>query len=197
MTQLGTHAAELRSALERLGELDSQLEAGAAAIARSFGRGGKLLAAGNGGSAAEAQHLTGELVGRLHPARERRALPAIALHADTSTLTAVGNDYGYDRIFARQVEAIGRGDDVLVVLSTSGSSKNLVSAVEVASELGMTSIGLLGPGVRPLHERCNHVLAVQSESLQAIQECHLVLLHVLVERVEDLLSGAGSTDDGR
>src|SRR5436853_9110 len=82
-----------------------------------------LLAAGNGGSAAEAQHLTGEFIGRLHPARERQALPAVALHADTSTLTAVANDYGYERIFSRQVEALGHEGDVLVVLSTSGASK--------------------------------------------------------------------------
>jgi len=186
---LDDHSAVLRRALERLGELEAPLRAAADSVARSFRAGGSLLAAGNGGSAAEAQHLTGELVGRLHPDRERQALPAVALHADTSTLTAVGNDYGYDRIFARQVEAIGRAEDVLVVLSTSGSSKNLVSAVDVASHLGMVTIGLLGPGVRPLHERCTHVLSVPTDSLQAIQECHLVLLHVLVEQVEDLLAG--------
>lgn len=195
MSKLDAHAADLRSALERLGALDASLEASAAAIARSFRAGGKLLAAGNGGSAAEAQHLTGELVGRLHPARERQALPAVALHADTSTLTAVGNDYGFERIFARQVEAIGRSDDVLVVLSTSGASKNLVNAVDAASEIGIETVGLLGPGVRPLHERCTHVLAVESESLQAVQECHLVLVHVLVESVEDLLSGSAPKTD--
>lgn len=184
---LDDHSAVLRRALEQLGALDEPLRAAAVAVATSFRAGGKLLAAGNGGSAAEAQHLTGELVGRLHPSRERDALPAVALHADTSTLTAVGNDYGYDRVFARQVEAIGRPEDVLVVLSTSGASPNLVAAVDVATELGMTTVGLLGPDVRPLHERCTHVLAVPSDSLQAIQECHLVLLHVLVEEVEDLL----------
>lgn len=189
MSTLDDHAAVLRRALDQLGELDAPLQAAARSIGRSFRAGGKLLAAGNGGSAAEAQHLTGELIGRLHPARERQALPAVALHADTSALTAIGNDYGYDRIFARQVEAIGRADDVLVVLSTSGASKNLISAVDVAAELKMVTIGLLGPGVRALHERCTHVLAVPSESLQAVQECHLLLVHVLVEQVEDYLAG--------
>ena len=146
------------------------------------------MAAGNGGSAAEAQHLTGEFLGRLDPARERRALPAVALHADTSTLTAVGNDYGFDSVFSRQVEALGCANDVLVVLSTSGASTNLVRAVEAASDRGMISVGLLGPGSRPLHERCTHVLAVPTDSPQAVQECHLVLVHALVELVEDLLS---------
>lgn len=190
MSILDDHSAVLRRALDLLGELDAPLQAAAISITRSFRAGGKLLAAGNGGSAAEAQHLTGELIGRLHPGRERRALPAVALHADTSALTAVANDYGYDRIFARQVEAIGRADDVLVVLSTSGASKNLVNAVDVASELGMVTVALLGRGVRPLHERCTHVLAVPADGLQTVQECHLVLVHVLVQLVEDLLAGA-------
>lgn len=188
---LGDHAATLRGALDDLCELDASLQAAAGAIARSLSAGGKVLAAGNGGSAAEAQHLTAELLGRLHPARDRRPLPGVALHADTSTLTAIGNDYGFDQIFSRQVEALGRADDVLVVLSTSGASKNLVNAVEAATKLGLETIGLLGPGVRPLHEKCTHVLAVSSDSLQAVQECHLVLLHVLVEQAEELL---GRTD---
>jgi len=186
---LEDHAAPLRRALDELGGLDEPLRAAADSIVRSFRSGGKLLAAGNGGSAAEAQHLTGELIGRLHPARERQALPAVALHADTSTLTAVGNDYGFDQIFARQVEAIGRAEDVLLVLSTSGASQNLLSAVDAAVNRGMVTIGLLGRTVRPLHELCTHVLAAPTDSLQAIQECHLVLIHVLVEQVEDLLAG--------
>src|SRR5579862_8750438 len=177
MSNLDDRVAALRRALDHMGELEEPLHAAAGSIVRCFRTGGKLLAAGNGGSAAEAQHLTGELIGRLHPGRERQALPAIALHADTSALTAVGNDYGYERIFSRQVEAIGRADDVLVVLSTSGASRNLVNAVDVATDRGMVTVGLLGPGVRPLHERCTHVLAVHADSLQAVQECHLVLVH--------------------
>jgi D-sedoheptulose 7-phosphate isomerase len=188
MTVLEKRVKTLRRALEHLHEVEAPLRAAAGSIAWSLGTGGKLLAAGNGGSAAEAQHLTAELLGRLDAARDRRALPAIALHADTSTLTAVGNDYGFERVFSRQVEALGRPNDVLVVLSTSGASTNLVRAVDVARDLDMISIGLLGLGSRPLHERCTHVLAVPTENPQTIQECHLLLVHALVEATEDLLS---------
>lgn len=187
MTILGDHQATLRGVLDDFGVLEAPLQEAADVLARSLHAGGKMLAAGNGGSAAEAQHLTAELLGRLHPARERRPLPAVALHAETSTITAVANDYGYDQIFSRQVEALGRPEDVLVVLSTSGASKNLVNAVDAANELGMATIGLLGAGARPLHQKCSHVLAVPSDSLQTIQVCHLVLVHVLVEQAEDML----------
>ena len=190
MSALEQHLAGLRNALDEVGELEGPLQAAADSIARSFLAGGTLLAAGNGGSAAEAQHLTGELIGRLHPDRERGGLPAVALHADTSALTAVANDYGYEQIFARQVEALGRVGDVLVVLSTSGASKNLVGAVDVANARGMVTVGLLGRGARPLHDRCTHVLAVPADDTQTIQECHLVLIHVLVEQVEDILGGS-------
>jgi D-sedoheptulose 7-phosphate isomerase len=191
VTILGRRGAALRDALDRLGELDAPLQAVAEAVADSFRGGGKLLAAGNGGSAAEAQHLTAELVGRLEPGRERGGLPAVALHADTSTLTALGNDYGYERVFARQVEALGRAGDVLVVLSTSGASRNLVAAVDAAAGLRMVTVGLLGPAVRPLHERCAHVLAVPTTDMQTVQECHLVLVHALVAQVEDVLGAPG------
>lgn len=190
MQALGVRVASLRQALDQLTEVKEPLEAASSSIARSFAVGGKLLAAGNGGSAAEAQHLTAEFVGRLRPGRERRPLPAIALHAETSSVTAVANDYGYDRVFARQVEAIGSGDDVLVVLSTSGASRNLVAAVEAAASHGMATIGLLGRARRALHETCTHVLAVPSDSPQTVQECHLLLVHAIVELVEDLLDDA-------
>jgi D-sedoheptulose 7-phosphate isomerase len=185
---LQDRAAALRHALGEVHRLDLPLQTAANAIASSFRAGGKLLAAGNGGSAAEAQHLSAELMGRLQPDRERRALPALALHAEGPTITALANDYGYERVFARQVEAIGRPDDVLVVLSTSGASANLVAAVDAAAGLGMVTVGLLGNGSRPLHERCTHVVAVPSDSPQVVQECHLLLVHVIVELVEDLLA---------
>ena len=168
--------------------LDAALRAAAEAVATAFRAGGSLLAAGNGGSAAEAQHLTGELVGRLHPSRERRPLPAVALHADTSALTAVANDYGYEQVFSRQVEAVGRPGDVLVVLSTSGSSANLVRAVGSAKEKGMLTVALLGGRESDLHRACDHAIAVPSTSIAVVQECHLVLVHVLVEMVEDALA---------
>ena len=188
MSVLDQRAAALGRTLAQLGDLDAPLREAARAIAASFRGGGKLLAAGNGGSAAEAQHLTAELVGRLHPDRERGPLPAVALHGDTSALTAVGNDYGYDQIFARQVEAIGRSGDVLVVLSTSGRSENLVCAADTAARLRIATVGLLGAGPSPLHERCTHVLAVPNHDTATIQECHLVLLHALVEEVENAMT---------
>jgi D-sedoheptulose 7-phosphate isomerase len=181
------HANELRDALDALAGQADAMEAAAQAIADAIGSGGRLLAAGNGGSAAEAQHLTAEFLGRLRPDRDREPLPAFALHADTSTVTAAANDYGYEEIFARQVRGLGRAGDVLVVLSTSGSSRNCVRAVEDAAAMGITTIGLLGGTRRALHELCDHVLAVPSENIGAIQECHLVLVHVLTERTEDLL----------
>jgi D-sedoheptulose 7-phosphate isomerase len=187
MSLLASHAATLRDALDRLEELEGPASAAAAAMANSLRNGGKILAAGNGGSAAEAQHFTAELLGRLHPDRERGPLPAIALHADTSTITAVGNDYGYEEIFSRQVAALASPQDTLVVFSTSGRSANLVNAVERAAEIGCTTIGVLGNTPRALHACCDHVLQVPSDSLAAVQECHLVLLHVLVEQAENLL----------
>lgn len=182
-----THARQLRDALDGLASQADAMEAAAQAIAASIRSGGRLLAAGNGGSAAEAQHLTAEFLGRLRPDRDREPLAAVALHADTSTLTAAANDYGYDEVFARQVRGLGRPGDVLVVLSTSGSSPNCVRAVEDARRIGIATIGLLGGTPRALHELCDHVIAVPSEHIAAVQECHLVLVHVLTERTEDLL----------
>jgi len=186
---LRSHGEELAAAVARLHELQATLDDAASAIAASMRAGGKVMAAGNGGSAAEAQHLTGELTGRLAPDRERGPLPAVALHADTSSVTALANDYGYEQVFARQVAGLGRQGDVLVVLSTSGASPNLVEAVTTARDIGVASIGLLGPERRALHNLCDHVLAVPMGSLQTVQECHLVLVHALVEAIEEQLGG--------
>lgn len=188
------HVADLRTALDGLGRDLDAIEAAAQAIATALERGGKVLAAGNGGSAAEAQHFTAELLGRLRPDRDREALGAIALHADTSTLTAAGNDYGYDEVFARQVRGLGRPGDVFLGLSTSGSSRNVVRAAEDAAEREMVTIALVGGTRAALHDACDHVLAVPSTHIGAIQEAHLVLVHVLVERAEDLLFGDGWAD---
>jgi D-sedoheptulose 7-phosphate isomerase len=190
MSALDAQLTQLRASLDELDGLQAQLDAAAAAIAASLRVGGKLLIAGNGGSAAEAQHLSSELVGRLHPDRERGALAAVALHADTSALTAVANDYGYDQVFARQVQALGRAGDVLLVMSTSGASANLVNAVDAADELGITTVGFLGSTRRVLHERCAHVLAAPAADTQTIQVCHLILVHVLVELIEDALEAS-------
>ncbi|MBW3605104.1 MAG: SIS domain-containing protein [Actinobacteria bacterium] len=144
--------------------------------------GGRLLAAGNGGSAAQAQHLTAELVGRFRD--ERRPLSAIALHADTSSLTAIGNDYGPDAMYARQVVAHGRDGDVLVALSTSGRSANVLAAAEAARAVGVDVWGLTGPRPNPLADRCDEVVTVDGGSTATVQELHLVVIHLLCAAVD-------------
>ncbi len=147
--------------------------------------GGRLLAAGNGGSAAHAQHLTAELVGRyLH---DRRPFSAIALHADSSAVTAIGNDYGSDAVFARQVAGHGRAGDVLVVLSTSGRSGNVVEAACEARRQGLTSWAVTGPGPNPLAEASDDALCVQATATPTIQEVHQVVVHLLCVAVDRAL----------
>jgi D-sedoheptulose 7-phosphate isomerase len=155
--------------------------------------GGRLLAAGNGGSAAEAQHLTAELVGKL--CDDRRPLSAIALTAETSSLTAIGNDYGYDRVFARQVEAHGRPGDVLMLLSTSGRSPNLLAAADAARTAGMTSWALTGPLPNPLAMRCDDVLAIPAAS-QTVQELQLVAVHLIAGHVDAALPSPAAARRG-
>jgi D-sedoheptulose 7-phosphate isomerase len=139
--------------------------------------GARLLAAGNGGSAAEAQHLTAELVGRFRG--ERAPFSALALHADTSSVTAIANDYGIEELFARQVQAHGRPGDVLVLLSTSGRSVNLLAAADRANALGVTTWALTGPEPNPLAARCTEAAAIPAATTSAVQEVHLVAVHVL------------------
>jgi D-sedoheptulose 7-phosphate isomerase len=153
-------------------------------LAKVLTGGGRLLLAGNGGSAAEAQHLAAELVGKL--GSDRQALSAIALHAETSSLTAIGNDYGYERVFARQVEAHGRAGDVLLLLSTSGRSPNLLAAADTARKLNLTCWAMTGELPNPLAMRCDDALPVKADS-QTAQELHLVAVHVLAEQVEAAL----------
>lgn len=148
--------------------------------------GGRLLVAGNGGSAAEAQHLTAELVGRYRD--ERRPLSAISLHAETSSLTAIGNDYGAEEAFARQVRAHGRAGDVLLALSTSGESANVVAAAEAACELGMDAWALTGPAESPLGAACADVLRVDADSSATVQEAHLVAIHLLCGAVDERIA---------
>lgn len=154
-------------------------------LADRLSAGRTLLVAGNGGSAAEAQHLTAELVGRYK--RERRGVAAIALHADTSTVTAVANDYGYDQVFARQVEAHARPGDVLLLLSTSGRSPNLLRAAEAARAAGVTTWALTGPGPSPLTELADEAVTIDGATTANVQECHLVVAHLLAAVVEERL----------
>lgn len=154
-------------------------------IVQAFRSGNKVLLAGNGGSAADAQHIAAEFVGRFR--RERPSLPAIALTTDTSILTAVGNDYGFDRVFARQLEALLCPGDIFLALSTSGNSENLVSSAEFCREHSCKSIGLLGNAGGQLAPLLDLPIIVPSSHTARIQEVHITLGHIVCELVENIL----------
>jgi D-sedoheptulose 7-phosphate isomerase len=156
-------------------------------LARSIRRGGRVYICGNGGSAAGAQHIACELVGRLRPGDDPPALPGMALTTDTSVLTAVANDAGFDDVFARQVEALVREGDVVVGLSTSGRSENVVRALEAARRRGAVTVGMTGAGGGMLGEVSDHLLAVPSDDTPRIQEAQVILGHLLCEEVEHRL----------
>ena len=147
--------------------------------------GNKILLCGNGGSAADAQHIAAELSGRYKT--ERRGLPGIALTTDTSVLTAVGNDYGYDRVFDRQVEALAREGDVLIGISTSGHSKNVVRALSLARNMGCKTIGFSGRDGGVMNEFCDVNLVVPSNDTPRIQEMHIMIGHIICQAIDDAL----------
>lgn len=163
----------------------ARVEAAAQACITALCRGNKILVAGNGGSAADAQHIAGEFVSRY--GFDRPGLPAIALTTDTSILTAIGNDYGYDMLFARQVQAHAKKDDVFIAYSTSGMSSNVITALEVANNLGVVCIGMTGNRGGPMKELCAYCLDVPSADTPKIQEGHAVLGHILCGLVERAL----------
>ncbi|MCX7627394.1 MAG: D-sedoheptulose 7-phosphate isomerase [Methylophilaceae bacterium] len=163
----------------------ARVEAAAEACIHAMKRGNKLLLAGNGGSAADAQHIAGEFVSRF--AFDRPGLPAIALTTDTSILTAIGNDYGYDQLFARQVQAHARKGDIFIAYSTSGKSPNVVAALQEAKKRGVVCIGMTGNRGGPMKELCDHYLEVPSADTPKIQEGHAVLGHILCGLVERAL----------
>ncbi|PJI46691.1 MAG: phosphoheptose isomerase [Pseudomonas sp.] len=165
--------------------LQAQLSAAATATIQCLKKGGKILLAGNGGSAADAQHIAGEFVSRF--AFDRPGLPAVALTVDTSILTAIGNDYGYEKLFARQVQALGQKGDIFIGYSTSGKSPNILKAFEEARARGLVCIGLTGNRGGPMQELCDHLLEVPSSDTPKIQEGHLVLGHILCGLVEDAI----------
>ena len=156
-------------------------------IIKALDSGGKVLTCGNGGSAADAQHFAAELVGRYR--RERPGWSAIALTVDSSVLTSLCNDYGFEQVFARQVQALGRSGDILVAISTSGRSKNVLAAVEAACALGIRTVGLTGEGTSKLGEIVDHHLAVPTSNTAFIQQAHIAVIHVICELVEERLSG--------
>lgn len=171
----GAHAADLAAMAER--------------ITRSLAAGGKLMLCGNGGSAADAQHLAAELLIRLRPQVDRMPLPALTLATDTSTLTACGNDYAFEEIFARPLRALGRRGDVVLGITTSGRSPNVVKALSAAREMGITTLGFLGATGEPARGACDLVFHVPSSVTALVQEAHIAAGHVLMELIEDFLLG--------
>jgi D-sedoheptulose 7-phosphate isomerase len=157
-------------------------------VASSLAAGGLLLVAGNGGSAADAQHIVAELTGRF--LRDRRPLRALALNVNTSALTAIGNDYGYEHVFAREVSAHGRPGDVLLAISTSGNSQNLVRAIEAARQKKVTVIGLTGESGGQMRAACDLCLRVPSKSTPRIQEMHILIGHTICQFLEERLAEA-------
>jgi D-sedoheptulose 7-phosphate isomerase len=149
--------------------------------------GGKLMFCGNGGSAADSQHLATELLIRLRPKVERASLPALALTLDPAALTAGGNDYGFAQVFERPLRGLGRRGDVLFGITTSGRSENVCRALAAAREMGIVTVGLLGAEGRPARDFCDHVLLVPDAETARIQECHITLGHALLELLEDRL----------
>lgn len=184
LTPTDAHLTALAAAIIPFRAMSDRLARWGADLAWHLGQGGRLLVAGNGGSAAEAQHLAAELVGRLRD--ERRPLSAIALTPDSSAVTAIGNDYGFDEVFARQVRAHGRPGDVLLTLSTSGRSPNLLAAVRAAKECGMRTWAMTGES-GPLADASDEALRCPSPDSQVVQELHLVSVHLMCEYLDRTL----------
>lgn len=148
---------------------------------------GKILICGNGGSAADAQHLAAEFLVRLKPKPERPPFPVVSLAMDTSTLTACGNDLGFENIFSRNLEALGNQEDLLMVISTSGNSKNILKAIKMAKKMNIESVALLGANGGKAKKLCNKEIIIPSKNTARIQECHIFLGHYIFEQVEKKL----------
>lgn len=180
------HLAALRAPLAALEHDVARIDAWGRRLALVLLGGGRLLAAGNGGSAAQAQHLTSELVGRY--CDDRPPFSAVALHAETSCLTAIANDYGAEEAFARQVRAHGRPGDVLIALSTSGASPNVLAALSAAQECRLTAWALTGPAPNPLADQADEAVAVDSPLTATVQEIHQIAVHLLCAAVDCTVS---------
>ncbi len=180
-----SHLEKLWNTLEKVDGQSVTVRAWGAKLASVLASGGRLLACGNGGSAAEAQHLTAELVGRFTD--DRRPYAAIPLHADGSSLTAIANDFGAEEVYARQVRAHGRPGDVLMCLSTSGASPNVLAAARAAQEGGILAWAMTGPAPNPLAALCDDAVAVPAKETATVQEVHLAMIHLLCHAVEEAL----------
>lgn len=170
-----TSQQETIKTLQALSTLKPQIDQAGQMMLRALKAGKKIIACGNGGSAAEAQHLTTELVGRYF--KNRRSLPAVALTSDGTLVTCIGNDYGYDHVFSRQIEGVGQLGDVVVVLTSSGNSANILLALDAAKKLGLETIALLGRGGGKAKGKATCEIIVPGQSGAAAQECHLFLIH--------------------
>ncbi len=159
----------------------------------AYEKGNKIMVCGNGGSASDAQHMTGELVGRYK--LERAGIPAIALNANAAVMTALGNDYDYESIFAKQVAALGKNEDILFVISTSGNSQNTVLACEAAKKMGIITVALTGNGGGKLGELCDFVINVPSDNTPRIQEMHILVIHSICGLIEKELYNRGFFGD--
>lgn len=191
----GLISRQILEHVELMKRIESELTPAIARIANrlieTFNIGNKLLVMGNGGSAADAQHLAGEIVSRFR--FDRPGLPAIALSTDTSILTAIGNDYGFDRVFSRQVEALASPGDAVIGISTSGNSRNVITALEVARQAGCTTIGLLGNDGGLLKGLCEMPLVIPSSDTPRIQEGHITVIHIICDLVEQGMFGPEAT----
>ena len=175
---------EVKNKILQSKEILNELSLIIAKINDCFQQGNKVLIAGNGGSAADAQHFAGEIVGRYK--RERKGYPAIALTTDISIITSIANDYSFDIIFSRQIEALAKKGDIFFGISTSGNSKNIIEAVKKAKELGLTTVCLLGKEGGKLKDLADFSIIVPSEDTPRIQECHIMLIHIICEETEKL-----------
>lgn len=184
---INTIKEEFSSHLETInnviGSMENDIEIASTIIVDALKNGNKILLCGNGGSAADAQHIAAELTGRYKT--ERRGLPGIALTTDTSALTAIGNDYGYDRVFDRQVESLANKGDVIIGISTSGNSKNVVSALKLGQELGCKTVGLTGRDGGAMNDVCNINLVVPSNNTPRIQEMHILFGHTICQIIDN------------
>ena len=178
-SQLAAHR-DVIARVER--ELSPRIAEMVTLLVETFERGGKLLVMGNGGSAADAQHFVAEIVGRFK--MERKGLPAIALSTDTSILTAIGNDYGFDNVFRRQIEALAAPGDLIVGISTSGNSPNVQQALELAREKGCRTVGLLGKDGGSIKNVCDLALIVPTNDTPRVQEGHITIIHIVCDLLE-------------
>ncbi len=191
---IAAHFEQSRAGMERAAKDPALLAASqniANAIVDALRNGNRVLLAGNGGSAADAQHIAAEIVGRYK--RERRAWAAIALTTDTSALTAIGNDYGFEQIFARQVEGLGQPGDVMIGISTSGRSPNIIAALVKARELGLTTVGFTGSKGQSMGDTCDLLLVSPSDDTPVIQQIHLMAAHAICDSIERQMMDAPTT----